>query len=210
VPILQVGQNMITATYGGNDFFLDSNATLTQTVRCTTTLTGVQSGDVTLSAGSTCLSNATVNGRVTIGAGAAVSISTSRLNGGISATDGLTLTVCGSRVNGDIRVSGSAKFVLVGDAGDDGLPACAGNTLSGTTTIFGSRGQAEVSANTISDDLIVNNNSGTPPDLESTQSEIEANTIGGDLFCTGNTPPPTNDGRPNTITGQGFGQCIGF
>jgi len=46
--------------------------------------------------------------------------------------------------------------------------------------------------------------------MKSTQSEIEANTIGADLFCTGNTPAPTNDGHPNSITGQGFGQCIGF
>jgi hypothetical protein len=46
VPILQVGQNTITATYGGDDFFLDSSATLTQTVRCTRTLTGTQSSSV--------------------------------------------------------------------------------------------------------------------------------------------------------------------
>ena len=210
VPILQVGQNTITGTYGGNDFFLGSNATLVQSVRCTRTLTGVQPGGLSLSAGSTCLTNATVNGRTTIGSGAAVSISNSRLNGRISATDGLALTVCGSTVNGDMTVSDSAKFVLVGDAGDDGAPACAGNTLKGTTTIFASTGQAEVGASTISQNLILNDSSGTGPDEESTQSQIEANTIGGDLFCTGNTPAPTNDAHPNSITGQGFGQCIGF
>lgn len=209
-PILQVGQNMITAGYGGNDFFLGSSAALTQTVQCSTTLTGDQPGGLTLSAGSTCLNNATVNGRITIGAGAAVSITNSRLNGGITATDGLALTVCGSRVDGDINVTSSAKYVLVGDAGDDGTPACAGNTLKGTTTIFASQGQAEVGGNTITDDLIIDESSGTGPDEESTQTEIEANKIGGSLFCLGNTPPPTNDGQPNTITGQGFDQCAGF
>ena len=118
--------------------------------------------------------------------------------------------MCGSRVDGDINVTSSAKYVLVGDAGDDGTPACAGNTLKGTTTIFASQGQAEVSGNTITDDLIIDESSGTGPDEESTQTEIEANKIGGSLFCLGNTPPPTNDGQPNTITGQGFDQCAGF
>jgi len=210
VPILQVGQNAITATYGGNDFFLDSTGSLTQTVTCSRTLTGRQPGGLDLTAGSTCLNNATVNGRITIRSGAAVSISNSQLNGAITATDGLALTMCGSRVNGDIRISGSAKFVLLGDAGDDGAPACAGNTLNGSTTIFASRGQAEVSANTISEDLIINDNSGTGPDEGRRRTQIEANTIGDDLFCFGNTPAPTNDGQPNSITGQGFGQCIGF
>jgi hypothetical protein len=73
----------------------------------------------------------------------------------------LALTVCGSTVDGDVQVSGSAKFVLVGDAGDDGVPACAGNTIKGTTTIFGSRGQAEVGGNTLTEDLILNDSSGT-------------------------------------------------
>ena len=118
--------------------------------------------------------------------------------------------MCGSTVNGDIRVSGSAKFVLFGDAGDDGAPACAGNTLNGSTTIFASRGRAEVSANAISEDLIINDSSGTGPDEGRMRTQIEANTIGDDLFCFGNTPAPTNDGRPNSITGESFGQCIGF
>jgi hypothetical protein len=211
VPILQVGQNDITATYGGDDFFLGSNESLTQTVQCTTTLTGVQSGGLNLTAGSTCLTNATVNGSVTIGPGAAVSITNSLLNGRITtATDVLALTICGSTTHGDLRLTGSQKFVLIGDAGDDGQPACAGNQMHGNVTIFGGRGQAEIGGNTITEDLIVNNSSGTPPDEESAASEIEANTIGGDLFCDGNTPSPADDGHPNKITGQGFGQCIGF
>jgi hypothetical protein len=210
VPVLQVGRNDITAAYGGDDFFLGSSSALAQIVTCSRTLSGVQAGGLDLTAGSTCLVNATVNGRVTIGAGAAVSISNSRLNGGVTATDGLAFTLCGSRVNGDLRVSGSAKLVLVGDGGDDGTPACAGSTLNGSTTIFRNRGQAEVGGNTISDNLILNDSSGTGPDEETVRSKIEANTIHGDLFCTGNVPAPTDDGRPNTIDGEGFGQCTGF
>jgi hypothetical protein len=34
-----------------------------------------------------------------------------------------------------------------------------------------------------------------------TATEIEANQIFGNLACSGNTPPPTNDGRPNTVIG---------
>ncbi|WP_426507460.1 Ig-like domain-containing protein [Dactylosporangium sp. McL0621] len=76
VPILQVGQNPISATHGGDDFFLDSSGTLTQTVTCSRTLTGTQNGGLNLTAGSTCITNATVNGSITIAAGAAVSITT--------------------------------------------------------------------------------------------------------------------------------------
>jgi len=209
-PILQVGQNTITATYGGDDFFLDSSATLNQTVRCTRTLTGPQSGGLNLTSGSTCITNATVNGSITISTGAAVSISDSQLNGSISATGGLALTICGSTVHGSVGVNGSAKYVLIGDAGDDGTPACAGNTLTGTTMISGSKGQVEFGGNKVTGSVILNDSSGTGPDEETTASEIEANTIGGSISCTGNTPPPTNDGHPNKITGPASGQCAGF
>jgi hypothetical protein len=98
------------------------------------------------------LVNANVNGRTTIGPGAAVSISklTAQRRPLYHRRSGPAL--CGSRVNGDVRVSGSAKFVL---AGHDGAKACASNTLNGTTAIFGGRGQAEVGGNAFSDDLIL-------------------------------------------------------
>jgi hypothetical protein len=40
-----------------------------------------------------------------------------------------------------------------------------------------------------------------------TATEIEANLVVGMLACSGNTPPPTNDGRPNTVIGIRTGQC---
>ena len=208
--ILQVGQNPITATYGGDDFFLDSSATLTQTVGCTRTLTGTQSGSIGLTAGSTCITNATINGTLTIGAGAAVSISNSQLNGTVVANGGLALTICGSTTHGTVNVTNSAKYVLLGDGGDDGTPACAGNMFSGTTIVSGSKGQAEIGGNTVNGSLVLNNSSGTGPDEETTRSEVEANTVGGSLSCSGNTPPPTNDGHPNKVTGSTGGQCTGF
>jgi hypothetical protein len=109
-----------------------------------------------------------------------------------------------------MTVNVSSKYVLVGDAGDDGAPACAGNTLKGTTSIFNSAGQAEVGGNTITQDLIVNDASGTGPDEESVSSEIEANKIGGSLFCSGNTLAPGNDGHQNSVAGQEVDQCVGF
>lgn len=210
VPILQVGQNPITATYGGDDFFLDSTGSLTQTVGCTRTVTGTQPGGLKLTAGSTCITNATVNGAITISAGAAVSISNSHLNGSMTATSALALTICGSTVKGSVGVLGTAKYVLIGDGGDDGTPACAGNTFSGTVMVAGSKGQMEFGGNTVTGSVIFNDSSGTGPDEETTTSEIEANTIGGSLSCTGNTPSPTNDGHPNKLNGPAAGQCAGF
>lgn len=57
--------------------------------------------------------------------------------------------------------------------------------------ISGSKGQAEVSGNTMNGGLVLSDSSGTGPDEQSTRTEIEANMIDGTLFCTGNTPPPT-------------------
>jgi hypothetical protein len=36
---------------------------------------------------------------------------------------------------------------------------------------------------------------------------IEGNKITGPLSCSGNTPPPTDGGYPNTVTGARSGQC---
>jgi hypothetical protein len=36
---------------------------------------------------------------------------------------------------------------------------------------------------------------------------IAENVIAGTLSCYENVPPPTNDGRPNTVEGTTRGQC---
>ncbi|MGW2256162.1 hypothetical protein ACWCXH_39425, partial [Kitasatospora sp. NPDC001660] len=68
-------------------------------------------------------------------------------------------------------------------------------------------GGLEVVGNHIGVSMLVSGNSGTGPFPEDNRPEIEGNTIGGSLSCSGNTPPPTNDGHPNTVAGARGGQC---
>lgn len=101
----------------------------------------------------------------------------------------------------------SARGIPSLDAGDDGAPACAGNTIKGGLFVDQSQEQAEVGGNQVAGDLMVDNSSGTGPDQESGTTEVEANTVKGSLNCTGNSPPPTNDGHPNAVTGHASDQC---
>jgi hypothetical protein len=209
-PLLQVGDNHITASYEGNDFFLPGTGDVTQQVICSKTFTGAINGGLNLTAGSTCLDHASVRGQVVIGAGAAVSVNASILDGGVFASGGLALTLCGTTLKGSTFVQLTTKYVLVGYAGDDDRPDCAANTVEGSTTFFANQGQIEIGGNQIKGSLVVSDTSGTGPDQESQRPEIEGNNITGSLFCNGNSPPPTNDNKPNTSTGQSFGQCLGL
>jgi hypothetical protein len=55
--------------------------------------------------------------------------------------------------------------------------------------------------------LNVTGNHGGGPFPGDAAPEIVANTVRGGLTCLGNKPAPTNDGRPNTVTGARSGQC---
>lgn len=132
--------------------------------------------------------------------------------GPLTVTGGTGLRVCSSNVGGPVSVFGVTGVVVIGDAGDDGRPACAPNTVAGSVTLTGNRGFVEVGGNTILGSAIVNSNTTTlnvaPENAVAT--EIEANRIAGSLLCAGNVPPPVNDGRPNTVIGVRNGQCAGL
>jgi hypothetical protein len=75
-------------------------------------------------------------------------------------------------------------------------------------TLSGNQGSVELGGNQIGGRVIISNNV-TGGSGES-GVEVEGNHIGGTLSCSGNTPPPTNDGQPNTVTGARTGQCTGL
>ncbi|HET9257694.1 MAG TPA: Ig-like domain repeat protein, partial [Pseudonocardiaceae bacterium] len=204
---LQVGTNSITASYSGDNNFLPSTSTtLNQLVGCGRTISGVVPGALSVT-GSTCLTNATVLGTVTVQPGAALSLSQSNLTGALTSTTAGALTVCASSVNGLTTIRSTTGFVLLGDNGDDGQPSCAGNRFAGIVTLDANAGLAEIGGNQFLLSLTVNATTGHGPDTETTTTEIENNTITGALSCTGNVPPPTNDGQPNTVLGLRLGQC---
>jgi len=194
---LTPGTHHITATYGGDSNFIGSSGSLVQTVGCTTTISGKHNGHLALGPGSWCIQGATIDGRLTIQPGAAVSITSSTLNGGISATAASAFSLCGSIVHGSVTVQGSTGFVLIGDPGDD---ACAGNTIAGLVRLIGNLADVEVAHNHLSS-LTVSGTRGTGPFAEDSRAEIEGNTINGQLICSNNVPPATNDGQPNSVKG---------
>jgi hypothetical protein len=125
----------------------------------------------------------------------------------LASTGATAVSVCASSVTGLTTINRTTGFVLLGDNGDDGQPACAGNQFTGVVSLDRNAGQAEIGGNRMLTQLAVNNTSGTGPDAETIATEIEHNTITGVLNCTGNQPPPTNDNQPNSVLGLRLGQC---
>jgi hypothetical protein len=204
---LQVGTSSITATYNGDGNFLASTSVpLTQAVACTKTISGLVAGTLNVT-NSTCLTNATVVGSVTVQPGAALSVTNSSIIANLASTRATAVSVCSSSVTGMTTINGTTGFVLLGDNGDDGQPGCASNQFTGVVSLDHNTGQAEIGGNKILAQLAVTNTSGTGPDTETTATEIEHNTITGVLNCTGNQPAPTNDNQPNSVLGLRLGQC---
>jgi Bacterial Ig-like domain (group 3)/BNR/Asp-box repeat len=202
------GTHTITASYSGDGNYQASDLeTFSQTVSCTRTITGKVNRSISASGASTCVVNATVSGSVTSGAGTALFVSNSTIGGSIVSKGGTLFGLCGSTITGagsTVSVTGATRFVVIGDPGDDG---CATNKIGGQVSLRSNSSSAELVGNQIGGTVNLVDTSGTGPFPEDSQAEVEGNTIGGSLHCTGNTPPPTNDGQPNTVAGARTDQC---
>jgi hypothetical protein len=203
---LQVGTHTLTATYSGDGNFLSSTSTpQPHLVRCMTVVTGRVNGGLTVS-GSTCVNNATINGGITVLPGAALSLNNSTVNGGVSSTRAKAVTFCADSIHGASTISSTSGFVLIGDNGDGGF-SCAGNDLRGTLTLTANANQLELGGNDIKGGATISRTTGPGPTPGNSVTKIEGNRISGQLSCTANTPAPIDNGRPNTATGRGTGQC---
>jgi hypothetical protein len=99
---------------------------------------------------------------------------------------------------------------MAGDGGDEGQPACAGNSVKSSVSLGGNIGGFEVAGNTITGSASFTGNTGTGPywqDADPKAPEIEGNGIGGGLSCASNSPAPTDDGQANKVSGPRSGQC---
>ncbi|MFE0463671.1 Ig-like domain repeat protein [Kitasatospora sp. NPDC058965] len=198
------GTHTLTAQYGGDGNYLAGGLESTShTVACARTITGT-TGELFTSGPSTCLLGATVNGTVHDTGDGALFISNSTVHGAVLVTGATLFAMCGSTTTGTTSVSGASGFVVVGDPGDDG---CTGNHVGGSLLLTSNHSGLEVIANHVGGSVQVQGTTGTGPFPEDTRAEIEGNTIGGSLSCAANTPPPTNDGHPNTVTNSRLGQC---
>jgi hypothetical protein len=211
-PDLPGGSYPVLATFAPSDatnYSASSSASMTQVVTfskpcITTTVPGF-----TVAAGqSVCIAApANVTSSVTVASGGALSVTGGMLSGGLNASGAAALRLCGGTVSGAVSVSGATGFVQAGDGGDDGQPACAGNTLKGGLTLTGNSGGFEAGGNKITGAASVTGNTGTGPPWQDAAAEIEGNSISGPLSCANNSPAPTDDGQRNTVSGTRSGQC---
>ena len=208
---LPAGSDPVFASFTPSDatsYAASSSTTITQVVTfskpcITTTVPGL-----TVAAGqSICVSApGRVNGAVTVNSGGALWLTGATINGGLTSTGATALRVCGSSINGSVIVTGGTGFVMAGDGGDEGSPACAGNALGGVS-LSSNSGGFEVAGNTITGSGSFSGNTGTGPYWQDAAPEIEGNSISGTLSCSKNNPAPTDGGKANTVTGSRSGQC---
>jgi hypothetical protein len=206
---LTPGTHNISAHFNGTATCAPSTSnTVTVTVGCQT-ISGTHLGFLNVTT-PTCLAPGTqIYGIVRISGSGSLDAEGATIRGGLTATSGTGLRVCSSTINGPTTITGIHGVIVIGDVGDDGNPTCGANTLRGPVTLTGNTGSLELGGNQIPSSVTLNNNTTTittAPE-NATATEIEANQISGNLACSRNTPPPTNDGHPNTVTRTRTGQC---
>jgi hypothetical protein len=171
--------------------------------------TGSVGGNVTVNGGGRVdILGGSISSNLTIQSGGALNFQGGTLSGSLSSTGANFVNVCGATIKGWVTISASTSFVLFGDAGDDGSPGCAGNSVSANLTLSNNTAGLEVGGNTtFAASVSVTGNTGAGPNAEDASPEIEKNKISGNLSCSNNTPAPINDGYPNTVSSNRSGQC---
>jgi len=190
---------------GTDPFGHKSQAVFELKIVCSNNVTGLQPTSLTLTSGTWCIKDATITGSVTVNPGASAIISNSSIGGNLSGTSGPgAVLVCGSTVTGQTMFLNATGFILLGDTQEFG---CAGNSLR-NVTLTGNKSGIEVSDNSLIDgSLTVNSTTGAGPFPDNVAPAIENNPITGALSCSGNAVNPTNNGRPNSVSGTRSGQC---
>ena len=149
---------------------------------CTTTLTGAQNA-VHVTAGVTCLEDATVGGGVTVGAGASLVATDSTISGGLTADGAEHVQLFGTTVNGAAALRDGTRDVTI-----------AGSTFNGGLTLAGN---TQVSANE------------RYSRLAGPYGPILAGSTVRGLACFANSAPVKDFGAPNRIIGGASGCALG-
>jgi hypothetical protein len=165
--------------------------------------------------GATCIGegHVTINGGLTVGAGATLLLgseetpdATSLINGGVRATNPLNLQIHFATINGGIESHGGSgpfggPFEVTWITIEDSL-------INGRVTIDGYNGLwMGFIRNHVNGAVNLNDNVLLHPDA----NEYVTNTINGSLNCSGNVPAPQigdSEGLPNQVNGRKTGQCV--
>ncbi|MEU8221240.1 M64 family metallopeptidase [Kribbella sp. NPDC048915] len=124
---------------------------------CTTTLTGTHDGPLSVRDGVTCLTGATVNGPVLVGAGASLVATDARVNGPVRAERAADLQLLRSTVAGPVSADGVTRSVVA-----------VGSTVRGPLSVTNSRttDSATLAGNTVDGPLSCSGNAPAPANLE--------------------------------------------
>jgi hypothetical protein len=194
----------ITALYTPADLnFASSTASVSPVISFTRTYTGKISGALKLTNGTFLLNGVTLKGTLNVGAGASVVVLNSTIKDGVISDRANALAMCGS-TSESVSVSNARGFVLIGGPTDHG---CAPNTFTGNVTLTDNSAGAYIEGNRIGGKVTVNHTTGVGGLPGDSAPKIKANTVQGNLACASNTPPPSNDGVPNSVVGRRSGQC---
>jgi len=149
----------------------------------------VQSGVVTMA-------------NLSVGSGASLSVEdvTLSIQGNMTLMDASVVSIRETilTVDGNVTATKVEEFTLTPAQGEGRCQAC-GGTIGGNITVQGNSG-VEILGNTVSGNVNATGVSGLV---------IGGNTISGNLICLNNTPAPNDFGRPNTVSGNKRGQCVG-
>jgi hypothetical protein len=222
VPAGTVGIDDVTVTTPGGTSPTSPADQYVYHPTCTTTITGTNATQLTVTSGLTCLVNATQSGHVTVAAGAALSVTNSSINGTVTATSPSGITFCGSTEDGTLSVTGATGPVILGGTLADGT-ACAADTIpssiavtaatapvtvtglqqNGTLTLESDTAGVTLDGSHLNGRAYVDNNTATAPAVIT----VSGNTVTGSLYCTGNNPAPDDNGSINTVSGTATDQC---
>ncbi|WBQ03250.1 M64 family metallopeptidase [Kribbella sp. CA-293567] len=124
---------------------------------CTTTVTGQRNGPLTVTTGVTCLTNATVNGPVTVRDGASLVATDSKISGPVTATKAADLHLLRTTVNGPVTLTATSRSAVL-----------VGTTVSGPVTVRAAATAEPVvlAGNTVNGPLTCSANSATPTNLQ--------------------------------------------
>jgi hypothetical protein len=208
---------LLTALYAGNSEFIGSIGVALTSTTFTQTITGTDSGSLSITSGQLVLVTGKVTGAVSVSPGGGLEVDGGSIGGAVSASGAVGLILCDAKVGGAMSVSGSTGYVTVG-----GGTLCAPSTVSGAVSFSGNKGGLQVAGSSIGGAASVSGNSGSATDLvgdriggalsvtsnTSPSTEVAGNTIGGALACSSNVPPPTDAGQTNKAAVKS-GQCAG-
>jgi len=117
----------VTATTGGTASLSELELLGQPDAACTQTVTGAHKGPLTVSSGTTCLSDATVNGPVTVSPGASLIVDGGSISGPLAAAGAGQVVLDRTKIGGPVAITGTKGTVSIELTDIGGPVALTGN-----------------------------------------------------------------------------------